>query len=138
MANLPDRHDFQDCMGEPMAISDRIRKLRQERHWSQAELGEQLSVHQKQVSAYERGVNLPSTEVLIKLAEVFNVTLDYLAFEAKGQPASLNIQDRELLRRFEEVDTLTDQEKNLAKEILDLVILKHRFRELTGPKAAIG
>jgi len=89
-------------------------------------------------SEKSRGVNLPSTEVLIKLAEVFNVTLDYLAFEAKGQPASLNIQDRELLRRFEEVDTLTDQEKNLAKEILDLVILKHRFRELTGPKAAIG
>ena len=121
-----------------MAISDRIRKLRQERHWSQAELGERLGVHQKQVSAYERGVNLPSTEVLIKLAEVFNVTLDYLAFEAKGQPAALNIQDRELLRRFEEVDTLSDQEKDLAKEILDLVILKHRFHELVGPKAAIG
>lgn len=138
MANIPDRHDFQDCMGRPMAISDHIRKLRQERHWSQAELGEQLGVHQKQVSAYERGVNLPSTEVLIKLAEVFNVTLDYLAFEAKGELASLNIQDRELLRRFEEVDTLTEQEKNLAKEILDLVILKHRFRELTGPKAAIN
>jgi len=26
----------------------------------------------------------------------------------------------------------------LAKEILDLVFLKHRFRELTGPRAAIG
>jgi transcriptional regulator with XRE-family HTH domain len=138
LANIPYRHDFQDCKGKPMAISDRIRKLRQERHWSQAELGEQLGVHQKQVSAYERGVNLPSTEVLIKLAEVFNVTLDYLAFEAKGQPTALNIQDRELLRRFEEVDTLSDQEKNLAKEILDLVILKHRFHELVGPKAAIG
>lgn len=120
-----------------MAISDRIRALRQERQWSQAELGERLGVHQKQVSAYERGVNLPSTEVLIKLAEVFNVTLDYLAFEVKGQPASLNIRDRELLRRFEEVDTLSVQEKNLAKEILDLVILKHRFQELAGPAAAI-
>jgi transcriptional regulator with XRE-family HTH domain len=113
-----------------MAISDRIRQLRQERRWSQGDLGEQLGVHQKQVSAYERGVNLPSTEVLIKLAEVFNVTLDYLAFEAKGAPASLNIQDRELLRRFEEVDSLSEKEKSLAKEILDLVILKHRFQSL--------
>lgn len=58
-------------------------------------------MHQKQVFACKRGVNLLSTEMLIKLA---------------------------------------DQEKNLANEILDLVILKHRFRfrELTCPKAAIG
>lgn len=34
--------------------------------------------------------------------------------------------------RFEMVDTLTEQEENLAKEILDLVILKHRFQELAG------
>ena len=121
-----------------MAISDRIRQLRQERRWSQLELGEKLGVHQKQVSAYERGVNLPSTEVLIKMAEVFDVTLDYLAFEAKGQPASLNIQDRELLRRFEELDNLSEEEKHLAKEILDLVILKHRFQTLAGKKTAHG
>ena len=115
-----------------MAISDRIRQLRQERRWTQAELGDKVGVHQKQVSAYERGVNVPSTDILIKLAEAFDVTLDYLAFEAKGAPGKLNIQDRELLRRFEMVDTLSEKEKNLAKEILDLVILKHRFQELAG------
>lgn len=115
-----------------MTLAERIKLLRQERKWTQAELAEKLGIHQKQISAYERGVNLPSTDILIKLAEVFDVTLDYLAFEAKGATGKLNIQDRELLRRFEMVDTLTEQEKNLAKEILDLVILKHRFQELAG------
>ncbi|MDH5525392.1 MAG: helix-turn-helix domain-containing protein [Desulfobulbaceae bacterium] len=119
-----------------MTIAERIRQLRQERHWTQAELAERLGIHQKQVSAYERGVNLPSTDILIKLAEAFDVTLDYLAFEAKGRPAKLNVQDRELLRRFEMVDTLSEKEKELAKEILDLVILKHRFQELAGTEAA--
>ncbi len=115
-----------------MTISERIRLLRQERKWTQAELAEHLGIHQKQVSAYERDVNLPSTDILIKIAEVFDVSLDYLAFESKGRTAKLNIQDRELLRRFEMVDNLSDKEKNLAKEILDLVILKHRFQELAG------
>jgi len=118
-----------------MAIADRIRQLRQERRWTQAELGEKIGVHQKQVSSYERGVNVPSTEALIKLAEVFDVTLDFLAFEAKGQPGKLNLQDRELLRRFEAVDGLPEHEKALAKEMLDLLILKHRFRQMadSGP-----
>ena len=115
-----------------MAIGERIRQLRVERRWSQADLGEKIGVHQKQVSSYERGVNIPSTEVLIKLAEVFNVTLDYLAFEAKGQSAKINIQDRELLRRFEALDNLPEHDKSLAKEMLDLLILKHRFQELAG------
>lgn len=115
-----------------MAISDRIRQLRQEKRWTQAELGEKVGVHQKQVSAYERGANVPSTEVLIKLAEVFNVSLDYLAFEAKGQTAKINIQDRDLLRRFEVLDSLTEQDKTLAKQILDLLILKNRFKDLVG------
>lgn len=115
-----------------MAISDRVRLLRQERRWTQAELGEKIGVHQKQVSAYERGANIPSTEVLIKLAEAFNVSLDYLAFEAKGQSARINIQDRDLLRRFEALDSLSEQDKNLAKQILDLLILKNRFKDLVG------
>lgn len=37
---------------------------------------------------------------------------------------------QELLRRFEAVDGLSEHEKDLAKEILDLVILKHRFRQM--------
>ncbi len=89
-------------------------------------------MHQKQVSAYERGANVPSTEVLIRLAEAFNVSLDYLAFEAKGQTAKINIQDRDLLRRFEALDSLSEQDKTLVKKILDLVILKNRFKEPVG------
>ena len=115
-----------------MAINERIRQLRQEKRWTQAELGQKVGVHQKQVSAYERGANVPSTEVLIKLAEVFNVSLDYLAFEAKGQTAKINIQDRDLLRRFEALDSLSEQDKTLAKQILDLLILKNRFKDLVG------
>lgn len=119
-----------------MALSDRLRQLRQERRWTQAELAEKVGVHQKQISAYERDVHSPSTDVLIKFAEVFDVSLDYLAFEAQGRSAKINIQDRELLRRFETLDNLPEAEKTLAKQILDLLILKHRFEELVGPGIA--
>jgi hypothetical protein len=31
---------------------------------------------------------------------------------------------------------MTEKEKELAKEILDLVILQHKLKELAGPSAA--
>jgi transcriptional regulator with XRE-family HTH domain len=86
------------------------------------------------VSAYERGRNVPSTEVLIKLADIFDVSLDYLAFEAEGQSAKVSIKDRELLRRFEEIDKLSDKDKGTIKEILDTFILKNKFQSLAIPK----
>ena len=119
-----------------MSIHDKIKRLRQENNWTQAELGEKINIHQKQISSYERGVNVPSTEILIKLAETFDVTLDYLAFDTERPSGKVqNIQDRELLRRFEAVDALSEKDRSLAKEILDLLVLKNRFHELarTGP-----
>ena len=115
-----------------MAMHEKLRLLRQERGWTQAELADKVSVHQKQISSYERAVTNPSTEVLIKLAEVLDVTLDYLAFDSKGPQGKLNLQDRELLRRFEAVDGLPDTYRSLAKEMLDLLVLKHRFQSLAG------
>ena len=78
-----------------------------------------------------RPVTVPSTDILIKIAEALDVTRDYLAFDrASFVDGTKNIQDRELLRRFEAVDALSEKDRNLAKEILDLLVLKNRFQEL--------
>lgn len=131
MASL--EHGLLTVSGSILVLGERIRRLRQERRWTQVELAEKLGVHQKQISAYERDVHAPSVDVLIKMAEVFDVTLDHLAFESRGKAAPMQIQDRELLQRFEVIDQLPSEEKHLAKEILDLVILKHRFKKLVQP-----
>lgn len=89
-----------------------------------------MGIHQKQVSAYERGQNIPSTDVLIKVADIFDVSLDYLAYEAEGKPTKVDIRDKELLRKFEQVDTLNDRDKGIIKEILDTFILKNKFQTL--------
>jgi transcriptional regulator with XRE-family HTH domain len=113
-----------------MAISDKIKQLRIENKWTQAELAERLSVRQKQISAYETGANNPSTDVLIRLSEVFDVSLDYLAFELQGKSSKISVKDRELLKRFEAIDNFSEDERRIAREMLDLVIMKHRFQNI--------
>ncbi|MGG3523055.1 helix-turn-helix domain-containing protein [Bacillus pseudomycoides] len=59
-------------------LSIRIKELRKERKWSQKELGEKVDVSESFVSKVESGKKQPSREVTTKIAEVLNVTTDYL------------------------------------------------------------
>lgn len=54
-------------------LGERIKRLRQERGWSQAQLANRLDVHQEQISGYERGIRVPQTDLLIRIADLFNV-----------------------------------------------------------------
>ena len=68
--------------------------------------------------------------MLINFAEVFDASLDYLAFEVEGQSVRVNIKDRELLKRCEEVDELNSKDKGTIKEIMGSFILKNKFQRL--------
>ncbi|MBQ4544280.1 MAG: helix-turn-helix transcriptional regulator [Oscillospiraceae bacterium] len=56
----------------------RIRDMREDRDLTQAKMGEILSCSQRVYSNYERGdIDIP-TSTLIKLADFFNVSADYI------------------------------------------------------------
>ena len=56
----------------------RIRDLREDHDLTQREMGEILSCSQRVYSNYERGdIDIP-TDVLIKLADYYGVSVDYL------------------------------------------------------------
>lgn len=56
----------------------RIRELREDKDLSQTELAKQLGMSQTGYSKYETGENDVPTAILIKLAEIHNVSVDYL------------------------------------------------------------
>lgn len=55
-----------------------LAQLRQDRRMTQAELGRVIFVSAGTISNYEKGVHYPDVEKLIKLADFFGVTVDYL------------------------------------------------------------
>ena len=121
-----------------MTLGDRIRRLRQEKGWSQTQLSRKLNVHQKQISGYERDIHAPSIDFLIKIAELFNVSLDYLAFDDRGDMNRVQISDRELIQTIKEIDNLPEEDKTTIKSVLNTFIIKNRFQRLaseTGNKA---
>ncbi len=115
-----------------MTLGQRIKRLRLDRGWTQGQLGVKVKAHKKQISNYERDVTIPSTELLIRMAKVFNVSLDYLAFDDRDNISSADIADREFLQKLAEIDKLSEQDKTTVKRLLDIVIMKNRFQQLAA------
>ena len=61
-----------------MIIINRIRTLREDRDLRQIDVSNATGIDQKTLSNYETGKSNPDSFAIIKLAEFFNVTTDYL------------------------------------------------------------
>ncbi|NII12099.1 helix-turn-helix transcriptional regulator [Oleiagrimonas sp. C23AA] len=57
-------------------LGNRLKVLRAERNWTQAELAERASVTRKTINTIERGVFVPSTVLALRLARVFGVPVE--------------------------------------------------------------
>ena len=59
-------------------LGNRIRRLRKKANLTQAELGKLLDCSNSTISLYEGGQRSPDTMMLVRLADVFDVSVDYL------------------------------------------------------------
>lgn len=66
-----------------MTIGERIRNIRENKNYSQKELEKMAMLSEKSVSKYERGENNVPVDNLSKIADVLNVSMDYLAGRVK-------------------------------------------------------
>lgn len=85
----------------------KLRKIRKELGLSQKELSLKLNVSPTNIYNYEIGRTEPSIEVLIKLADILNVSIDYLVGREddygiiqSGISSTLTKTQTELLRVF--------------------------------------
>ena len=56
----------------------RIKDLREDKDLTQTQVSQQLNISQRAYSHFETGTRGIPTEILIKLADLFEVSLDYL------------------------------------------------------------
>jgi transcriptional regulator with XRE-family HTH domain len=60
------------------ALYERLKRLLSEKGWTQKELAENAHLSEASVSKYLSGYQQPHLEVLVVLAKVFDVSMDYL------------------------------------------------------------
>lgn len=57
---------------------NKLKELREEKKLTQAELAAMVGVTREAVTLWEMGVNFPRTDKLVKIANIFNCTVDEL------------------------------------------------------------
>lgn len=67
-----------------MKLNEKIYEYRKLNRWSQEELADKLEVSRQTISKWEVGKNIPELEKLIKLAELFDISVDELVKENIG------------------------------------------------------
>lgn len=72
-------------------FKDRLYELRKSKNLTQGELGRELGITGNTIGMYEQGKNMPIYEILIKLADFFKVSIDYLL---RGKESTSEIDTR--------------------------------------------
>jgi len=86
---------------------------------TQKELATQLNIKQQAVSQYETGTSLPKIDVILKMAQIFNVSIAYLIGITKDTN-NLDLPD-DVIKLLAIYDSLPIDGKNISIELLKVL-----------------
>ena len=85
-----------------MAIGERIRELREQKHLSQGDIEERTGLLRCYISRVENGHTVPSLETLERFAGALDVPLYKLFYREEGPPGEYSTSDMTLERLAQE------------------------------------
>lgn len=121
-----------DQEGPPaMALGERIKALRKDAGWSQAELAAKIATDAGRVSRYEAGRITPSAEALVRIAEALNVSLDHLLVDGIPRRA-LHAPQNVLGDRLDTIAELEGADLASLLNVIDALVAKTRLHAIAG------
>lgn len=91
-----------------------LKQMREERKISQAALAKKLGIDQTAISKYERNIQLPEVRTLVKIAELFDTSVDELIFSTGFTRNELLLKEK-LEKNIPVEDLLNDSEIHLTR-----------------------
>ena len=91
-------------------IAERIKHLREKNNLTQSSLAKKLNVTRSSVNAWQMGISVPSTALIVDLAKLFHVSTDYLL--GLNENATLDISslnDKETMILYELIEYFKSQ-----------------------------
>jgi transcriptional regulator with XRE-family HTH domain len=114
-------------------LGQRIKQLRKQHKWTQKELAAKIDVRFPQLNKYECGLHAPPVEKLVKIAEVFDTTVDYLLTGNRSEQRPLH--NLRLLERFRALEAFDAEDQEALIKLIDAMIVKNKVEGAIKPFA---
>ena len=105
-------------------IGDRIAYLRKVKGISQTDLANHIKASREAIGKYERNEAMPSVDTAKKIADVFEVTLDFLIDESAN--ASF---DKLTVKRLKDIELLNEDDRKTLFSIMDAFLRDAKARK---------
>jgi transcriptional regulator with XRE-family HTH domain len=107
-------------------LSEKLKKLRDDRNWSQQTVADLMSISRSTISRYETGESAPSYERLVKFAELYQVDKEYLVGDSSQNKYVIeeNLTNPDLSIIYK----LFELEPELKKALIDLYLIAPKQR----------
>lgn len=99
-----------------MTIGEHIMLLRKKKGLSQAVLGKAVGTSGDIIGRYEREIITPSIEVIMKIADALDVSIDFLVGK------TLLKLDTDTVQRLNDISNLSEENKNFVFQMVDMAL----------------
>ncbi|MEH7417287.1 helix-turn-helix domain-containing protein [Neobacillus drentensis] len=111
-----------------MALSEKLRELRDKQNWSQETLADMMKMHRSTISRYETGKAIPNYQTVIRFAEIYRVDKEYLVDELNQLLPNVEAPGFVLKEKLEDPDVgmilqLLQDEPDLKKAMVELHLM---------------
>jgi transcriptional regulator with XRE-family HTH domain len=107
-----------------MDFGSTVVELRKKKKISQTELAAQLGIHKNVLGRYERNEVAPSIEIARKIADILDVSLDYLTGKVDVE------MDKDIQKRILEVSKFEDEDRKNIFSVIDAFIAKRKIQSI--------
>ena len=91
-------------------VAERIKELREKNNYTQSSLAKKLNVTRSSVNAWEMGISVPSTALIVELAKLFQVSTDYLLGLSENVTLDVSsLNDKEIMILYELIQYFKSQ-----------------------------
>jgi transcriptional regulator with XRE-family HTH domain len=106
-----------------MTIGEHIMMLRKKKKLSQSDLGKSIGTSGDIIGRYERGIITPSIDVIMKIADVLQVSIDFLVGKT-----SLEL-DIKTLKRIEDISNLSQENQSFVFKMVDMAVQNFKTKQ---------
>ena len=105
-------------------LNENLKQLRKSKGLSQEELAIRLNVVRQTISKWEKGLSVPDADMLIKIADIFEVSVSELLGEKKGEKKEQDVNEvADQLMRINEQLAIKNRRSHRVWKTVGIVLL---------------